>query len=142
MAESPPIRWRIAVEAVCNLFWARLLCLLPMRRWSRWAHLRVLKGESTVDIQQTDVRIVQRHLRAASRRVPWRADCLPQALAAVSMLARRGYTPVLALGARSSAETAKMSAHAWVECAGIVVCGGPIHRSFPTVVRLIRLARR
>lgn len=58
-----------------------------------------------------------------ARRLP-SITCLVQALAAQTMLRRRGYTPALRLGVRAGAEDVKLiEAHAWLECEGTIVVG-------------------
>lgn len=64
-------------------------------------------------------------VRAAARRVPFRALCLEQAIAARSMLCRRGIATILHLGAGMN-ETNQLSAHAWLEAAGARVTGYPV----------------
>jgi hypothetical protein len=58
-------------------------------------------------------------VRAAGRRL---GTCLPQALAAQVMLARRGKAPVLRIGV--ARDNGAVAAHAWVEVGGRVVVGG------------------
>jgi hypothetical protein len=66
---------------------------------------------------------------AAARRLPrWSSGCLPQALAAETLLARRGYRPELRIGVRASrlgrpAREPALEAHAWVELEGAVLVG-------------------
>jgi hypothetical protein len=60
---------------------------------------------------------------AAARRIPF-ATCLSQALAVQFLLARRGIESTLWLGARRT-EVGRFSAHAWVQCGGRFVIGGP-----------------
>ncbi len=59
---------------------------------------------------------------AAARAVPWDAVCLPQAMAAKVMLARRGQGSSLHLGAGFDAQGG-MIAHAWLESDGATVVG-------------------
>ncbi len=59
---------------------------------------------------------------AAARAVPWDAVCLPQAMAAKAMLARRGQSSSLHLGAGFDAKGG-MIAHAWLESDGVTVVG-------------------
>jgi Transglutaminase-like superfamily len=59
----------------------------------------------------------------AARNVPWRAACLPCALAAKAMLSRRGYRAVLHFGVGRD-ETGALVAHAWLEAGGTIVVGG------------------
>jgi hypothetical protein len=60
---------------------------------------------------------------AAARRIPF-ATCLSQALVVQFLLARRGIDSTLWLGARRT-EVGRFSAHAWVQCGGRMVIGGP-----------------
>ena len=70
----------------------------------------------------------------AAARVPWKATCLVQALAAKRWLDRMGVASQLKLGARKSGEQA-LDAHAWLEAGGRVVVGGEIadYAEFPPV---------
>ena len=61
-------------------------------------------------------------LQAWGKRVPWRADCLVQALAARLWLERSGTQSVLRLGARRVG--GGILAHAWLEVDGTPVSGG------------------
>ena len=56
-------------------------------------------------------------------RVPWRADCLVQALAARRWLASHGVKSVLSIGVRKDAEFA---AHAWLKVGDQIITGGDI----------------
>lgn len=51
------------------------------------------------------------------------ATCLPQALAAQTLLRRHGYQAQVRIGVAHT-ETRRLAAHAWVECAGRIVIGG------------------
>jgi hypothetical protein len=65
-------------------------------------------------------------------RMPWRADCLVQALAARRWLLRQGIETQLFLGVRGT--SAPFEAHAWLKWGHKVVTGGiidgysPLHR--------------
>lgn len=59
---------------------------------------------------------------AAARHVPWRADCLIQALAADRWLRRRGLAPEFFLGVTRGGQ-GEVLAHAWVRCGGVTVTG-------------------
>lgn len=142
MAASP-ISPRLLAEALSALLWARLLCLLPMRWWMRLAGLKRADTLQAEDLEEgPEVARVQRHIAGLARRVLWRADCLPQALATMAMLSRRGYRPLLHLGARrlanAAAPTSGMRAHAWVVCGQRVVSGAPMHREYLSVACLTR----
>lgn len=56
-------------------------------------------------------------------RVPWRADCLVQALAARRWLARHGINSALSIGVCKDAEFA---AHAWLKVGEQIITGGDI----------------
>jgi hypothetical protein len=68
----------------------------------------------------------------AARYVPFKAVCLPQALAAKMMLRRRNLPAVLYFGAARQA-TGGLEAHAWVMAAGIEVTGYPEAHSFTPI---------
>ena len=63
-------------------------------------------------------------------RVPWRADCLVQALAARQWLDRFGIANELHVGVRSPAGEC-LDAHAWLTCGEIVVTGGDVANYVP-----------
>ena len=61
----------------------------------------------------------------AARHLPFRAVCLPQAMAARAMLKRRGVASVMHFGA--VAEGGKdFSPHAWLDAVGVKVTGYPV----------------
>lgn len=68
----------------------------------------------------------------AARHVPFRAVCLPQAIAARIMLARRGVRSVLHFGAMKGKEKA-LDAHAWLDASGVEVTGYPVAQGFAEI---------
>ncbi len=68
----------------------------------------------------------------AARHVPFRAVCLPQAMAARIMLRRRGIASVLHFGAAKGKDK-PIDAHAWLDAAGIEVTGYPVARQFAEI---------
>jgi hypothetical protein len=68
----------------------------------------------------------------AARHVPFGAVCLPQAMAAKAMLARRGITGVIHFGTRRG-EALSLAAHAWVDAAGVEVTGYPVEDNFTEI---------
>ena len=71
-----------------------------------------------------DIRRIERVGRAiarAERRVPWRSDCLVQALAARHWLSRHKVDSRLHIGVRRGPG---FEAHAWLEAGGLAVTGG------------------
>jgi hypothetical protein len=61
--------------------------------------------------------------------VPFRAVCLPQAMAARLMLSRRGVKSVMHFGAVKGTKK-PIDAHAWLDAAGVEVTGYPMAADF------------
>jgi hypothetical protein len=102
------------------------------------AQLDLLRRESDADELLTTAACI----RGLARRVPWRADCLPQSMALIMLMSPSHLqSSRLVLGvsreARSSADT-DMEAHAWVEWQGLVVLGLEGQSRFLPVVALMR----
>lgn len=111
-------RWLI-VEAILALFLARLVIVTaPFRLIAPWLRRA---PEASVGNQVLVAR-VRRAVTTAARNVPWNAVCLPQAMAAKFMLARRGCGSAFHLGANFNAQ-GKLIAHAWLVAGGVVVVG-------------------
>ncbi|MES2045157.1 MAG: lasso peptide biosynthesis B2 protein [Pseudomonadota bacterium] len=68
----------------------------------------------------------------AARHVPFGAVCLPQAMAAKAMLARRGIASVMHFGTMRG-ETLSLAAHAWLDAAGVEVTGYPVEPRFTEI---------
>lgn len=63
--------------------------------------------------QAGDFSVIQRHINAATKRLPWESKCFERALAAKLMLRRRNMNGKLYLGVKK--EGKKFVAHAWLE---------------------------
>jgi hypothetical protein len=106
--------------ALVYLAWARALhAAWPAPKI--FARLRAEMGAGRA--APPDLALMGWALAALGKRVPWRADCLVQALAARLWLERSGTAAVLRLGAQRG--EAGLVAHAWLEVGGIAVSGGP-----------------
>lgn len=68
----------------------------------------------------------------AARYMPFRAVCLPQAMAARIMLSRRGIKSVMHFGA-AKGESKPLDAHAWLDAAGVEVTGYPVAKNFAEI---------
>jgi hypothetical protein len=68
----------------------------------------------------------------AARHAPFKAVCLPQAMAARLMLSRRGVKSILHFGAAKGVQ-APMAAHAWLDAAGVEVTGYPVEERFTEI---------
>ena len=109
---------RLVCEAIVVLGLARLAVKLPFRFVAPW--LARTPGESACDASR--VLRVRKAVITAARNVPWNAVCLPQAMAAKFMLARRGCGSTFHLGAGSDAQ-GKLIGHAWLVAGGTIVVG-------------------
>jgi len=70
-------------------------------------------------------------VRAMGARLPWRSDCLVQALAAQHWLAAKGIGSAIHLGVKAS--QAPIDAHAWLKVGDRIVLGGDVadYAEFP-----------
>lgn len=75
--------------------------------------------------QQDLVKRVTYSIYRVGVRVPWRADCLVQALAAQRWLQRRGIATALFIGVRKDTPD-KFEAHAWLRRDDTIITGGDI----------------
>ena len=111
-------RWLVC-EAALMLASARLIVLtIPLRFVVPWLR----RAPETASCDEQLLRAVGRAITIAARNVPWNAVCLPQALAAKAMLARRGCGSAFHLGATFD-PNGKLIAHAWLVAGGQVVVG-------------------
>ena len=69
-----------------------------------------------------EIAAIRRAVLRASRNFPGGVKCLPQALAARAMLARRGVTAQLKIAARTAPSPADRF-HAWLELGGVQMTG-------------------
>ncbi|MGH7075148.1 MAG: lasso peptide biosynthesis B2 protein [Stellaceae bacterium] len=123
---------RMICEAILMLAGARIIVLtVPFRFQAKWLE-RAPDGQGAADTAL--VARVRRAVTTAARNVPWNAVCLPQALAAKAMLARRGQGSAFHLGATFD-QNGKLIAHAWLECRGEIVTGAAGIRGMSHLVR-------
>lgn len=87
-------------------------------------------------IAPTEARIaaIRRAIRAGARRVPWRALCFEQALAAQWMLRRRGIATTLHYGIAQDRQTG-LSAHVWITAGPIEILGCENRHDFAEIAR-------
>jgi hypothetical protein len=109
----------LVCEAIVILALARLIILtVPLRYMMRWlTHTPKTDSHDKVLLLR-----VRRAVTTAADNVPWNAVCLPQAMAAKIMLARRGCRSSLHLGADFDGQST-LTAHAWLVAGDIVVLG-------------------
>jgi hypothetical protein len=134
-------RRALLVEAVMWLLLMRLaLIFISFPRLAR--HLgafvpptdpRALRAKSAGS--QDHIRLAEEigwAVTRAARHVPFRAVCLPQAMAARIMLKRRGIGSVMHFGAQVK-QGRSMDAHAWLDAAGVEVTGYPVAKAFAEI---------
>jgi Transglutaminase-like superfamily len=109
----------LLLEAALLLGVARLILVtVPFGRIAPWLQ----RAPDSPEPDTATVLDVRQAVTVAARNVPWNAVCLPQAMAAKAMLARRGQGSALHLGA-GKAEAGGFMAHAWLVAGGEIVIG-------------------
>ncbi len=125
-------RARVA-EAAALLTAARgAVLVLPYRVLQRW--LRFDGGAAAPD--RASVLRVRRAVATAASNLPFAAVCLPQAMAAKVMLARRGFRSSLVLGV--GRDRNELLLHSWLEAGGMVVTGEAGRSSMTPMIRYDR----
>jgi len=93
---------------------------------------RVALGRSDSSTEHAAVaREIGWAVTTAARHVPFHAVCLPQAMAARTMLKRRGVPSVIHFGAAKGADA--LDTHAWLDAAGLEVTGFPVGGQFAEI---------
>ncbi|WP_086738237.1 lasso peptide biosynthesis B2 protein [Erythrobacter colymbi] len=127
---------RLATEAFLALLWARFMLQRTtprdVLRLNHAASDRAASGGSRADPVAVaagceDVVFIIPRL---APRVPWRSDCLVQAMAGQRMLARRGIAGDIAVGTTKNA-AGEFEAHAWLNASGQTILGGDVSRFEP-----------
>ena len=114
----------ILFEAIFGLALSWIvIAILPFRYVGRLSSRPIGRAEPSGEERTLIVRRVRWAVRALARRVPWRALCFEQGLAAQLMLRRRGIRSVLYFGAAAS-KPKGLAAHVWVCDGDVDVVGG------------------
>ncbi len=131
----------MAVEALVLLAIVRLtLVVVPFPRLARLIGTFVSPQDPRVALAHSGAAPEHAEIAATIGRIvfvtanaaPFRAVCLPQALAARVMLSRRGIASVLYFGA-ARGDDQLLEAHAWLDAAGVEVTGYPVANDFTRV---------
>ena len=88
------------------------------------------------DLQLANAREIGWAVTRAARYVPFRAVCLPQAIAAKAMLSRRHIASIMHFGVLKKAQEA-LAAHAWLDAGPVEVTGFPVGPDFVEVARFL-----
>jgi transglutaminase-like putative cysteine protease len=132
-------RRRLLWEALASLAIARMvMACVPFRRIAAWLGTAGAESPATVTPEETrTAEAVGWAVRVLGGRVPWDGRCLAQALAATSMLRRRGLEGTVSFGV-CEGESATFDAHAWLRVGSLILTGGPGHERFKTFTTFAR----
>jgi hypothetical protein len=132
LATSGIVRQAMIVEASFALLHARLILLaVPFQQLAlRWGRMVPIGGPLTPSLSTPSgdtivAKQISWAVTATASVMPFKAMCLQQAVAARSMLARRGLAGVLHYGAGRD-KKGKLIAHAWLDVGNIKVTGYPV----------------
>jgi hypothetical protein len=125
---------RIAIEATLALGAAAFsIAVFPFRKIAPAAPCRAPDGGSGEAERARQVAQVRWAVTACARRVPWRAKCFEQGLAAQWMLSRRRIASTLHYGlAKAEGE---LIAHVWLRSGSLDVIGCESEGDFTEVAR-------
>lgn len=139
LAQVDGHRRALVVEAVICLLLARVaLLFVPFPKLARRLGDFVPPGDPRVATART--RAPQAALAEeigwavtrAARHLPFKAVCLPQAMAAQAMLLRRGVASAMHFGAARGTDK-PLDAYAWLDAAGVAVTGYPVDARFAEI---------
>ena len=105
------------------------IAVLPFRHVGHLAARPIRRPEPPEHTRHREVRRIRWAIVVTAPRVPWRAICFQQGLAAQFMLRRRGVPSVLYYGAAQDTQNG-LFAHVWVRDGNIDVLGGEISSRF------------
>ena len=134
-------RWPLIVEATLLLLACRLaLIFVPFPKLAPRLGAFVPPNDPRVATAAAPTTAAQAALareiswavvRGAAH-APFKAVCLPQAMAAQVMLRRRGVACAMHFGA-AKGEEKPLDAHAWLDAAGVKVTGYPVANNFTEI---------
>ncbi|NKB87613.1 MAG: lasso peptide biosynthesis B2 protein [Acidobacteria bacterium] len=128
-------------ESLTLLAWSRLQVRTVPFRWigKRLGQMHVECFEAVDGAAMGRAREIAWAVNAAATHTWWTSNCLPRAMTAQRMLARRGLPSTVYLGAaKEDPET--MIAHAWLRCGDAMLTGGPGHRRYTVVATFANYA--
>ena len=139
-ASLSQLDWRYLAIAVKELLIARIRHVSqPVGKILR--ELQDKRIQSDGDTRsEVDLLRLSWAIGAAAARVPWRSDCLLQAMAADRWLRRRGMQPEFFVGVTKDAG-GQLEAHAWLRCGDAMVTGAD-DRNFTNLIEPISRATR
>lgn len=118
-------------RAVALLAWARLQLRSVVGRDIAERNRRIRQSCREAGMPDPDDAALLAQVRSVipftAKRVPWRSDCLVQALAGQEWLAARGIASRIVIGVENTEETG-FGAHAWLAHGDSVVLGGSVSK--------------
>ncbi len=106
-----------------------MIDVLPFKLYRRMLKPTVRAGKPDLKWQEQFLGRVAWAVPAVALRLPWRAVCFHQGIAAQRILCRAGIAAQLHFGIAKS-EAKGLEAHVWVVANGITVVGGKTSRQF------------
>ena len=139
----------LVIEAAAWLCGARLLIdYLPFCYWrdrlgtTSAANVEDPATPSWSERERERAREIGRIVARTAEYLPFRAVCLPQAMAACWMLRRRGLSSTLVIGAMLGQSSDDLShLHAWLQAGGACITGAREMQAYTPVVRFTSHAR-
>ena len=128
IARRGPRVWLDFVRALFELALARVHMGLRKDRLTRTLSQLTGSAEPSQDVVGQRLALVERIafvLPRVATRVPWKSDCLVQALAAQRWLRAASIKSTLSIGVRGK-PPAEFEAHAWLSVGTMLVTGGDI----------------
>lgn len=121
--------WRAAARALAELAWARLRHLrLPVASIHQLNRRSATGGRAPEAALAGDSSVIDTVAHVIPRvayRLPWRSDCLPQAMAAQHWLDCRGIATSIVIGVDSQGN-GEFASHAWLQYGDRIVTGGDV----------------
>jgi hypothetical protein len=111
----------LAIDAAVCLTGARLALALVPFRWIVDVSIRPPRRVAAERDRDRAIRDVRWAIAAAAARLPGETVCFPRALAAQSMLRRRGVATTMTYGART--RDARLDAHVWLTAGSTGIVG-------------------
>jgi Transglutaminase-like superfamily len=138
---APNLRDRplLLVEALLMLCLASvMIAVMPFRSVARSAARRGMQSFAPASVGEAQ--LIARAIQAWGARVPWRAVCFQQGLAAQLMLRRRKRAATLYYGA-AHGENDELVAHVWVKSGPVEVIGCEIAADYRLLTTFPELSR-
>ncbi len=92
---------------------------------ARNAHFETISSGTADEGARRIAELIPRLFPRLAKLLPWRADCLVQAIAAQNWLGSMGQASAIVLGAKNT-DSQGFGAHAWLICGDKIITGGDV----------------